>query len=215
MASYSYKIKENADLCQYIHSSEKDYGVQCVIMREANNIKEYSPHHYAGIKTLFESRPQDSVKEVAFLHVAPPAKAFEKFDQEKYKLVLTAKAYLKVLEFFQSEWSLLFKRMESDIQNIKAKKEWITLNPNISFRGAADIIFMTPLDTTNTYALNLVVTKRIETGKTNITLSYTDETLGSLHLPPAAMDYLAQDTAYLTKLLDYKEPVATKRSRQC
>lgn len=214
MASYSYKVKDNADLCHYVHSSEKDYGVQCVILREATQIKDYSPQHYAGIKSLFENRPQGSSKEVVFLHVASPGKVFEKFDQEKYKLVMTAKAYFRLLDFFKSEWQLVVKRIESDYQDIKAKKEWIQINPSVSFRGSADIIFKLPLDSTNTFALDMVVTKRFDTGKTNIMLTYTDETLGSVHLPPFPMVHLAQDMAYLTSLFNYKDEVITKRSRQ-
>lgn len=215
MASYSYKLKENTDLCHYVHASEKDYGIQCVIVRDYNLVKEHTIQHYSAIKSLFENRPQGSLKDIAFLHVASPGKAFDKFDAEKYKLVMTSKAYFNLLDFFHSEWSLVMKRMESDYQDIKTKKEWITLCPTMSFRGAADVVYEMPLDVTNTFALHLSVIKRVDTGKTNITLAYTDDSLGSTHLPPGPMVHLAQDANYIAKLFDYKEPLATKRSRQC
>jgi hypothetical protein len=202
MASYSYKLKEYSDLCHFIPPSEKEHGIQCVFLRNPNSVKDYSPLHYTAVKSLFENRSQ-LIKEVAFLHITTPGKAFEKFDQEKYKLVIAAKA-----------WPLVQKRMESDYQDMKEKQEWIALSPSISFRGPADIIYKSTLDSTNTFALELVVTKRIDTGKTNITLAYTDETLGSVSLPPAPMMHLAKENAFFSSVWDYKEAVITKRSRQ-
>jgi len=210
-----YKRQEDTDLCHFVHASEKDYGVQCVIVRDFGLVKEYTIQNYPCVKSVYENRPQGSLKDVAFMHVASPGKAFERFDQEKYKIVMTSKAYFNLLNFFHSEWSLVVKRIESDYQDIKSKKEWITLCPTMSFRGMADIVYKLPLDDTNSLALNLVVTKRVDNGKTNIALTYTDETLGSIHLPPGPMVHLAQDKEYIVKVFDYKEPVVTKRSRQC
>jgi hypothetical protein len=211
MASYSYKLKDSSDLRHFIMSSEKEYGVQCVILRDC---RDHTAQHSNMVKLLLDSRPQSSNKDVAFLQVCSPGKAFELFDHEKYKLILATKAYFKLLEFFQTEWPLVFKRIELDYQALKAKKDWISLNPSISFRGPADIVYRSPLDTTNTFVLDLVITKRIDNGKTNITLMYTDENMGSLHLPPQAMVQLAQSYPALTSLYDYKDQASTKRSRQ-
>lgn len=213
MASYSFKFEENTDLCQFSLSTEKEYGVQCVILRDCQNPKEYTTQHCSVVKTLFEERPT-YCKDVVFLHVVSPGKAFEKFDQEKYKLVLVARAYFKLLDFFQSEWPMLQKRMESDYQLCKARKDWISLEPGYSFRGASEIVYTNPLDTTNSFALELVVTKRIDNGKTNISLSYTDEKMGSLHLPPQPMVQLAQGRSYLHSIYNYKKGVPSKKSRQ-
>lgn len=213
MATYSYKLKENTDLCHFSLSTEKEYGFQCVILRDGQGLKDYTSHHASVIKALFENRP-NYCKDVAFLHVAIPGKAFEKFDQEKYKIMITPKAYFKLLEFFQSEWPLLQKRLESDYQICKVQRDWLAIDPTITFRGPADVVYSQPLDATNTFALELVVSKRINSGKTNITLSYTDEKMGSTHLPPQPLVYLSQGRTYLHSLYDYKEGVAVKRSRQ-
>lgn len=213
MASFSYKLKEHSDFCHFSHSSATDYGVQCSILRDANTIKNYTGQHTNIINTLYEGRPQ-SIKEVAFLHVSQPGKTFEKFDHEKYKIALVPKAYIKVLEFFQTEWPLVYNRIESDFQIMKAKKEWLNITPSISFRGPADIHYQLIVDSTDHVELALKVIKNYDTGKTNITLCYSDETIGSTHLPPLGMVKMAQDRAYLNTLYNYKEALSTKKSRQ-
>lgn len=167
------------------------------------------------VKGLFENRSSPTGKrDVVFLQVASPAKAFDHFDAEKYKIIVTADAYFKLLQFFQSEWQLVKKRLDSDHQDIKTNREWISISPTISFRGPADIVYQFVLDATNTFALNLVVTKSFDNGKTNITLCYTDETMGSIHLPALALTEMAKDLPYLRSLYEYKEGLISKKSRQ-
>lgn len=218
MASFSYKPKELTDLCHFVSSSATDYGVQCTILREFNTVKEYTSQHFNIIKTLYEGRPaaasQQCNKDVAFLHVSQPGKTFEKFDQEKYKLALVPKAYFKVLEFFQSEWPMVYNRIESDFLNIRGRKEWYNVTPSISFRGPADVQFTLIVDSTDHIELALKVTKSHDLGKTNISLCYTDDTMGSIHLPPLTMVKMAQERAALSTLYYYKEPPSSKKSRQ-
>jgi hypothetical protein len=204
MATYTYKIKEGCDLRHSTLASEKEYGVQCVILR---NVQEHSS---PIVKALCDNR----VKDVAFLHVAIPGKTFDVFEHEKYKLALTPKAYIKLLEFFVSDYELVLKRMESDYHAIKTKKAWMTLKTDVSIRDPVEIVFTLPLDVTNAFALELKITKRIDVNKTNILLAYTDEEMGFIHLPPQPMMLLAESYNYLSSLYNYKEPVAPKRSRQ-
>ena len=70
------------------------------------------------------------------------------------------------------------------------------------------------MDATNNFALNLVITRSFDTGKTNMLLGYTDESLGFIHLPSQAMTELAKELPYLKSLHEYKEALVTKRSRQ-
>lgn len=200
MASYSYKLKENSDLCHFCLSSEKEYGVQSIILR--HNKKT---HH-----ALLKNRSHRLV----FMHVASPGKAFEVFEHEKYKIVIVADAYFKLLQFFHSDWPLVLKRVESDYLDMKTDVEWIGLKPSISFRGPADIIYRLPLDETSEFRLDLVVTRREDTGKTQISLVYTDATLGYLNLPPEPMMRLAEDHASLLSLCGYKETLCIKTSSQ-
>lgn len=212
MASYAIQPIENSDYCHYLLSSEKEHGVQCVIFRDGSKAKDYAGHYYSSIKTLCENRP---LRDICFLHVTVPGKAFETFEKEKYKIVLLAKAYFKLLEFFQTEWLPLQNRMESDYQNIKSRKDWIKLTSFLSFQGEANIVYKLPLDVlTNSTTLDLIITKRGENGKTNISLIYSDESMGSLHLPLQPMLQFAQHLNYVSTVFSYKEPVSIKRSRQ-
>jgi hypothetical protein len=214
MASYSYKLRPNTDLCHFYPPTETDYGVQCLLLRENNNIRSVTVQYYNVAMQLFENRVGYSPKDFVFIQVASPNTKFGPFDAEKYKLIIVASAYFKVLEFFASEWTHVQKRIDADYGDLKANQEWISINPAISFRGPADIYYKQPLDSTNTFVLDLAVTKRIDSGKVTVSLNYSDPKLGCLSLPVGTMLQLAQDYAYLKSLYDYKEPIATKKSRQ-
>lgn len=209
MATYNLKVREHSDLCHFTLATEKEYGVQCIFLKDPNQQREYTALHKSVVKAL-----QEASKDIVFVQVTGPGKAFEKFDLEKHKIIITSKAYVSLLEFFQKEWPLLQTRIETDYHDMKNKNEWKSYGPTLSFRGGADIVFKYPLDTTASYSLEFVVVKKFDSGKTNISLQYVHEQMGSCHLPPVSMMKLAQDYALLTGLCDYKEPSPSKRNRQ-
>lgn len=206
MAGFSYKLKENTDLCHFCLPTEKEYGVQCIIIRENNDCRDMTLQHLPVVKTLLESRPLSVPKDLAFIHIALPNSNFNSFDNEKYKIIIPASAYFKLLDFFQTDWPFVQNRLESDFQDVKSSQEWIAIDATcISFRGPADIMYRMPLDMTNSFALDLVAIKRMDTGKCMLSLVYSDSTLGCLSLPPQPMLQLAKRSAYLKSL--YEEPV--------
>lgn len=211
MTSFSYRLRDNSDLCHYLLSCEKEFGVQCCLFRDSKKCKEFSSHYF----NLFRTHYETGLSTAAFLQVAPPNKAFEKFDQEKYKIVIPVKAYYKVLDFFLTEWPLVVKRCECDYNDMMAGTEWITLTPSISFRGPADIIYRQTIDSTTAVNLDLVVTKRGDsTGKITVCLVYTEEKLGNINLPPFPMLQMAHEMKFLKDLYEYKETIIPKKSRQ-
>lgn len=212
MAGFSYKLREKTDLCHFSLPTEKDYGVQCIILKESNNIKDITAQHVDVAKALFEGRPQYSPKDLAFIHVAQPNQHFTSFDNEKFKIIITASAYFKMLEFFASDWSVVQTRFDSDFEDVKSKQEWIAIDPtSISFRGHADIMYRLPLDVGNTFALDLIAIKRMDTGKSMLSLVYTDPMFGYTSLPPGPMVQLAKNWTYLKSL--YEEGMSVKKKR--
>lgn len=212
MATYTIQPQDNSAYCHFLLASEKEYGLQSLMFKDGTRAKEYAGSLHNIVKSVCENRP---CKDVCFLHVAIPGKAFESFDKEKHKLVLLAKPYFKLLEFFANEWQPLVTRMEADHANIKARKDWIKLTSFLSFQGDANIIYKLPLDTLpNSVTLDLVCIKKGDSGKTSITLSYSDESLGSISLPLPSMMHCSQQGNYVSGLYNYKEPVLSKRSRQ-
>lgn len=212
MASYSIQPKENSDFCHFLLSTEKDYGIQSVIFRDGTKAKDYAGSCYNVVKLLCENRP---FKDICFMQISGPNKSFESFEKEKYKIVLLAKSYFKLLEFFQKEWQPLEVRMEADYQSIKSRKDWYALCPFLSFQGDANIVFKLPLDVLpNKVVLELLITKRGDNGKTNITLGYSDDTMGNTHLPLQPMLQFGQHLAYISSVFHYKETSPSKRSRQ-
>jgi hypothetical protein len=211
MTTYEYKPKENCDLCHFVASSEKEYGVQCVILKSMEHVKQYTAQQTDVIKTLCDGR---GIKDLAFLHIAPPGKSFESFDYEKNKLMLVPKAYLKLLEFFNNDCPGLMKKMEADHQSLKSKIGWHPVKADTTIRGPADIVYTSILDVTHAFVLKLTVLKRIDTGKTSMTLAYSDEAMGSVHLPPQPFSVLCHNWAFVSGLYNYKDPVPSKKSRQ-
>lgn len=180
-ASYSYKLKDACEVLHFIQSSEKEYGVQCNIIRETKNkgshsytttepskspsaalaeavesicspttsglkndykniVTQQSPSynisqsvcqqnkefavHSNIAKTLFEERQGGHKvrRDVAYLRVTSPGKAFETYEKEKQKIAMTVSAYLELLRFFKSEYRLLENRMEHDYKKMLEKK---------------------------------------------------------------------------------------------
>lgn len=210
---FFFNLRDKSDMCHFCLTSEKDYGVQVIILREKNP-NDITQKYLHIVKTIIDSKQNTENKNIVFMQVAAPAKAFDHFDNEKYKLILSVEAYFNLLHFFQADWPMVKKRLDSDFQDIKSNRAWISLTPTISFRGPADVNYQTTLDTTNNYSLNLMVTKQYDSGKTNITLGYTDDSLGSTHLPYTAMMALAKDLAYIKSLCEYKEGPPSKKSFQ-
>lgn len=175
--------------------------------------------HSSLVNTLFEDRPGGGNvhRDVAYLRVSSPGRAFEPYDKEKNKLAITLSAYLKLLNFFKSEYHLVENRMESDYKNMLEKKQWLPLGPTISFRGAANIEFKLILDHSNAFNLELVIVRKFDYGgKRSIYLQYTDASMGRISLPGTVMVELSRDLPYISSLLDgeYKEAMDVKRSRQ-
>ena len=197
----TYKLKEKADLAHKIDAAEKEFGVLCTIIRNASECKEFSTQ-FNVFKTVYESQLSDGA---AFLQVCPPARPFERFDQEKYKIVIPIQAYFRLLDFFVHDWSLVLKRLEADYTDMKERKRWFVLTPSFSFRGMADIVYRLQLDSTNVADLDVVVTKHGDSsGKRNIRLVYTDERLGSISLPINPMITLSREYSQLMDLYEYK-----------
>lgn len=212
--AFTYKPKDGFDLCHFTLASEKEYGVQVIILNEKSSIKEVTEQHYNTVKTLFENRVGQFSKKLAFIQVAPPAKGFEPFDKEKYKIVIIANAYFKLLEFFKTEWPIVQKRFESDFKDLKSNREWMPIKPfSISFRGEADVAYKLQLDATSAFTLDFVATKHADTGKFVLSIAYSSDVMGSLVLPLQSMVKLAQEVDFLKTVYNYKETQPAKKIR--
>lgn len=213
MASYSYNLSDNNNVCHYILPNEKDYGVQSIIIRNCISVAECFKIHAHIVDQLFFDRPSEP-KDVVYMQVTGPGKAFDSYDKEKHKLPITLKAYIQLLNFFYTDYHLVLKRIDADYHVMKAGKEWLSLFPTVTFQGPADIIYKCPLDSCKTFGLDLTVTRRVDIGKTSVTLKYTKEDMGMIYIQPPAMLYLAQDRDFIASLLNYKGGSTPKRSRQ-
>lgn len=172
--------------------------------------------HASLVKKLYEDRPKQVRRDVAYLKVSQPGKSFDTYDREKYRLPMTMNAYFEVLKFFKQEYRMVENRMEADYKNMLERKEWLSVCPSIAFRGGADIEFKMPVDMSNGFTLDLVIRKSYESGKKSIYLEYSEPSMGKILLPGSVMEELSQDLSFLMGLCngDYKETLIHKRSRQ-
>ena len=212
-STYTYKLSKASELSHFILSSEKEHGIQTFIFKDCVKIREEYASHGPLVDTLYAERPEVS-KDIVLLQVAHPGKSFAKYADDKHKIALTLGAYLELLKFFRGEYSKLMKRIDTDIKNMTTKSEWMMLNPFISFRGPADILFKQVLDATGKFSLDLHIYKEWEQGTLSMTLAYSDEKMGSIPLPLAPMKQLARDLPTISSLVDYKETSPNKRHRQ-
>lgn len=201
-------------------AAKKEYKALVTDSQSPAHISEYVCHNNI-FKIVFEDRPGGNKvrKDMVYLQVSPPGKAFEPYEKEKHKLAITLSAYIELLKFFKSDFRLLDNRMESDYKRMNNLKECLPLKQNFSFRGKADIEYKQCLDQSNNFNLDLVITKSGDQGRKNISLQYTDKSMGRLTLPPTVMEEMGKDLPHLLNFLEegfeYKEPPSLKRQRQC
>lgn len=209
---YSYTLSDLNDVCHYVMPSEKEYGIQNYIVRNAGaELEDQFKVHANLVKELF---PENAPRDVVFMQVAGPGKAFEQYDKVKCKLPITLKAYIKLLKFFETEYPRVLSRSDADSQIMTAGVKWLSLSPSITFRKPADICFKKTLERGVHQNLELFYEKRHLTGKRCVTLKYTNQDLGILFVPPPAMTLLAKEVDIINNLQDYIGVSMPKKSRQ-
>jgi hypothetical protein len=199
---------EISDVCQFVNPSENESGVKCYIAKEGRIPKDYSIQQGHLVKTIISGK---QCKDVVLIQVSAPGKLFEPFDIEKDKIVIHAKAYCKMLEFFLNEVSNVVSKFEDDAARMK-NGEWIMAEPGLSFRGKRNIVATVELDSGPSYTLELVLTRRIDINITQIVLGYKDGNMGLVCLPLNQMVHIASQYPRLHNF--YKESVSSKKSRQ-
>lgn len=210
--SYSYSLSDLNDVCHFVMSNEKEYGMQNVIFRNAPVELEdqYKIHTHLVNKLFVENAPRD----VVFMQMAGPGKAFEPYDKEKNKLPITLKAYIEVLKFFANDYERVLSRSEGDIHAMAMQTKWLSLSPSITFRGPADICFKKTLEKGLHQNLELYFEKKQSTGRRSVTLRYTNKDMGVLYIHPPAIVHLAQDLDIISGLQNYIGAPISKKSRQ-
>lgn len=181
--------------------------------------KEFACHS-GTVKLLFEDRPggNNNKRDMAYVCVSAPGKSFDSYEKETHKIAMTVPAYLELLKFFKTEFRLVDNHIESDYKKMTEKKDCLTLQKNISFKGKADIEFRQCLDQSNAFNLDLIITKFSSNGKKTVTLQYTDKAMGRLTIPALVMEEMGQDlpsiVSYLEEGFEYKESPVSKKQRQ-
>lgn len=209
---YAYTLTELNDVCHFVLPNEQEYGMKNTILRNApiELPEPFKSSTHLVNKLFIENEPRD----VVFMQVTCPGKAFEAFDKEKYKLAITLRAYIELLNFFATDYPLVLKRIEGDTHCMLSGRQWLTMSPSITFRGPADICFKKTLEKTIHQDLDIYVERRQEVGKRCVTLRYTNPDLGILYVHPSVLMQLAQERGMITNLLAYKGIPTPKRSRQ-
>lgn len=212
MSSYTFELSEPSKLCHVWGATEHEHGVLVHLYKD---ISSGLPASFAKsahtVDQLFAERPTFP-KDVALLQISQPATVFTTYNEESQTFAMTIAAYLKVLEFFRSDFHLVMKRMDSDVARLKDQVEWVTLTPTIQTTTVLNIVYKNTVDVCNNFNLELIVLRSIETNRTQTLLKYSDDTMGSVVLPYLTMINTCKDRPVLTNLLDYKDNGSRKRS---
>lgn len=209
---YSYTLSDLNDVCHFVLPNEKEYGIQNTIVRNlGTELEDQYKVHADLVNKLFAENAQ---RDVVFMQVTGPGKAFELYDKAKCKLPITLKAYVKLLKFFESEYSRIVSRSDGDTQIMRAGLKWLSLSPSITFRKPADICFKKTLERGIHHDLDLFFEKRHINGKRCVTLRYTNQDTEVFYVPPPALTYLAQEVDIINNLQNYTEVPVQKKSRQ-
>lgn len=212
MASYNYELSEPWKLCHVQGANENEYGVRVYLIKDCGGgLPAEFAKDMSTIEKLFKDRPTFP-KDAAFLQISAPAHAFSAYADETTTFVLPVGAYLKLLEFFRTDFSLLMKRFDSDAKRLSEEKDWVRLTPTIQTSTVANICYKNTLDICNSFILELVAVRNLSKNLTQITLKYNDETMGRITLPASTLVNMAKDRPVLTSLLDYKDGTSRKRS---
>lgn len=210
--SYCYTLTEANDVCHFVLSNENEFGMQNTILRNVGTeLPEPYRIHSQIVNRLFtENEPRD----VVFMQVALPGKAFEPYNKERQKMPITLKAYVELLKFFATDYPLVFKRIEADTQVMAVGKQWLSQTPSITFTGPANISCKKTLVREAQYSLDIWIERRHDLGKRCATLRYSNEDLGVLYVHPQALLFLAQELDIISGLQNYKGVSMAKKSRQ-
>lgn len=210
--SYLYTLSDLNDVCHFVMPNEKEYGMQNTIFRNAPiELEDQFKIHTNVVKKLFvENAPRD----VVFMQVSFPGKAFELYDKEKNKLPITLKAYIELLKFFANDYERILSRSEGDSHVMTGHKKWLSLSPTISFRGPADICFKKTLERGIHQDLDLYFEKKQGIGRRSVTLRYSNSDMGILYIHPPAIMHLAKDLDTISGLQNYIGAPMPKKSRQ-
>lgn len=212
MASYTYELGDSWKICHMNGATENDYGIKVFLIKDCGS--GMPPEFVKDMETvnkLFNERPTFP-KDAAFIQVCLPAQTFTTYSEEAMTFVMPVTAYLKLLEFFRTDFPLLMKRLDSDAKRLSEPNEWVRLSPTIHTSTVSNICYKNTLDVCNNFLLDLIVVRNLSKNMTQIKLKYSDETMGSITLPAATMINLSKDRPTLTSLLDYKEGNSRKRS---
>lgn len=211
-SSYCYTLTEANDVCHFVLSNENEFGMQNTILRNVGTeLPEPFKIHSQIVNRLFtENEPRD----VVFMQVALPGKAFELYNKERQKMVITLKAYIELLKYFATDYPLVFKRIEADTNVMAVGRQWLSQTPSFTFTGPANITAKKTLVRDIHYNLDIWIERRHDLGKRCATLRYSNEDLGVLYVHPQALLFLAQEIDLISGLQNYKGAPVAKKSRQ-
>ena len=211
-SSYSYTLSDLNDVCHFVQPNEKEFGMQNTILRNVD-VEVAAPFKSQSrlVNKLFA---EDEPRDVVFMQLTAPGKAFETYEKEKNKLAISLKAYCELLNFFASDYALLKSRMDGDIHIMSQGQQWLSMMPSMTFRNPANICFRKTLVKNIHYTLDLYIECRAGVGKKTATLRYSNEDLGILYINPQVLVHLAKDRTIISGLQTYKGGPLAKKSRQ-
>ena len=125
--------------------------MQCIVVRDCctpGNILHRPPLlsvDAARAQALVDGKPYQS-PHLVFLQVSEPSRSFGPYDQAHNRLVMTGTNYLRLLDFFATEWDRVFQKLQHEGHAMRDSRDFIRIDTNLFFVGQGSASYQRPLD---------------------------------------------------------------------
>lgn len=149
---------------------------------------------------------------IVLLQVSDPGRPFARFAAERHKVVLSADAYLRLLDWFPREYGEVTRLLDAEYARTAGPAAQqgegaFYLHENAFIVGRPHVSLATVLDSGPDYELVLEVVKKGDSGQQTVSLHYesADAALGGCHLPPKPLSELCATADHARSLARYIE----------
>jgi len=199
----------------FIPGKEKEQGVQATIFRDVgrNPLTEEYQSYMRQVDKLYDSK-SEVPKDVVFFQISQTGKPFERFDNEKAKLVMSYVAYVQLLLFYRNDYEKAVARIQAERKKFDNPLQRFLVHPEVSISGPVNCLWKINIDCRKDLELSLTVDYVAKTKAKSVYLKYnTDEY--ALYLPHAPMVKLAESMDKMLSTIQTRECASpSKRSKK-
>jgi len=167
------------------------WGVQNEYLDEIGVSFDRDPH----LETLHVYGGQDVTAMYAFVQSTARGEAFGNYSgTARDTIVIPVQCYVRLMDFFGSdEWTRAREKLDRHVENVRSRRLPIQMSLHESFLGEGDVVYKLPLVFFADFNLELEVRVDSASKRHRAKLRFSNESIGTLHLPIEAVVELANN----------------------